>query len=100
MEACNFGHKHIVEILLNGPACRTSILDLDALNLRGQRAEDVAVSRGHEALAQLIRNARQAREHPEELPRLRELQEQVCLFVAYTVFGFSSFTLIHMHYYN
>ena len=94
MEACNFGHKHIVEILLNGPACRTSILDLDALNLRGQRAEDVAVSRGHEALAQLIRNARQAREHPEELPRLRELQEQVCMLVAYTVSEFCLYSYV------
>ena len=81
MEACNFGHKHIVEILLNGPASRTSVLDLDAVNIRGQSAEDVAISRGHDNLAQLIRNARQAREHPEELPRLRELQEQVCVLV-------------------
>ena len=38
---------------------------------------DVATSRGHEAIAHLIRGARQRREHPEELPRLRELQEQV-----------------------
>jgi ankyrin repeat protein len=77
MEACNFGHKHIVEILLNGPASRNSVLDLDAVNIRAQSAEDVARSRGHDELAQLIRNSRQAREHPEELPRLRELQEQV-----------------------
>ena len=38
---------------------------------------DVANSRGHDAIAHLIRSARQRREHPEELPRLRELQEQV-----------------------
>ena len=83
MEACNFGHKQIVEILLNGPASRTSVLDIDAVNIRGQSAEDVARSRGHDEIAQLIRNARQAREHPEELPRLRELQEQVQITIKY-----------------
>ena len=72
MEACNFGHRPIVELLLT-----VAHVDLDAVNLRGQRAEDVAVSRGHEKLAQLIREARQTREHPEELPRIRQLEEQV-----------------------
>ena len=33
MEACNFGHKQIVEVLLSGPASRNSILDLDAVNI-------------------------------------------------------------------
>ena len=84
MEACNFGHKQIVEVLLSGPASRNSILDLDAVNIRGQSAEDVARSRGHDELAQLIRNARQVREHPEELPRLRELQEQVWTMMSST----------------
>ena len=87
MEACNFGHKQIVEILLNGPATRTSVLDIDAVNIRGQSAEDVARSRGHDEIAQLIRNARQSREHPEELPRLRELQEQVRRNLLIKVFG-------------
>ena len=73
MEACNFGHKHIVDLLL----AVAPTIDMDAVNIRGQMAEDVATSRGHEAIAQTIRNARQQREHPEELPRLRELQEQV-----------------------
>ena len=50
MEACNFGHKNVVEALLKMPS-----IDLEAVNLRGQRAEDVAMSRGHEHLAQLIR---------------------------------------------
>ena len=50
MEACNFGHKYIVEILLGA-----SNIDLDAVNLRGQRADDVAASRGHEHLTQMIR---------------------------------------------
>ena len=50
MEACNLGHKAVVEALLKSPN-----IDLDAVNLRGQRAEDVALSRGHEQLAQLVR---------------------------------------------
>ena len=72
MEACNFGHTAIVELLLATPN-----IDLDAVNLRGQRAEDVALSRGHDHLSILIRNSRTSREQPEELPRIRELEEQV-----------------------
>ena len=72
MEACNFGHRAIVELLLTAPS-----LDLEAINLRGQRADEVAMSRGHEQLAQLIQNQRQVRDQPEELPRIRELEEQV-----------------------
>ena len=41
MEACNFGHKKIVELLLAVPS-----LDLEAMNIRGQRADEVAGSRG------------------------------------------------------
>ena len=36
MEACNFGHKHIVELLLQ---TAPNTLDLDAVNIRGQMAE-------------------------------------------------------------
>ncbi len=72
MEACNFGHRSIVELLIAVPS-----LDLEAINLRGQRADEVAMSRGHESLAQLIQNQRQTRDQPEELPRIRELEEQV-----------------------
>ena len=50
MEACILGHKAVVEALL-----KSANIDLDAVNLRGQRAEDVALSRGHEPLAQLVR---------------------------------------------
>ncbi len=39
-----------IQVLL----CASNI-DLDAVNLRGQRADDVAASRGHDQLAQLIR---------------------------------------------
>jgi hypothetical protein len=72
MEACNFGHKAIVELLLAMPS-----IDLEATNLRGQKAEEVATSRGHDNLAQLIHAKRYSREQPEELPRIRELEEQV-----------------------
>ena len=72
MEACNFGHRAVVELLLSVPS-----IDLEAMNIRGQRADEVAMSRGHEVLAQLIQAKRHAREQPEELPRIRELEEQV-----------------------
>ena len=44
---------------------------------RGQRAEEVASSRGHEHLATLIRKAREDRENPEELPRIQQLEKEV-----------------------
>ena len=56
MEACNFGHKAIVEILLSVPS-----LDLEAMNIRGQRADEVATSRGHDQLAVMIQNKRTSR---------------------------------------
>lgn len=72
MDASNFGHKAIVEVLLKVPS-----VDLDAVNLRGQKADDVASSRGHDGLAALIKAKRLAREQPEELPRIRQLEEEV-----------------------
>ncbi len=72
MEACNFGHRSVVELLLEAPG-----LDLEAVNLRGQTADQVASSRGHEGLADLIKQARQDAENPEELPRIRELEKEV-----------------------
>ena len=56
MEACNFGHKKIVELLLAVPS-----LDLEAMNIRGQRADEVATSRGHDQLALMIQNKRTSR---------------------------------------
>ena len=41
MEACNFGHRPIVDLLLSVPN-----IDLEAMNIRGQRADEVAASRG------------------------------------------------------
>ncbi len=72
MEACNFGHSAVVALLLEQPA-----IDLDAVNLRGQKAEDVAESRGHDDIADMIRKARSDRENPEELPRIQELQKDL-----------------------
>ena len=56
MEACNFGHRPIVELLLGVPN-----IDLEAMNIRGQHAEDVAMSRGHDNLVQLIQSQRHSR---------------------------------------
>ncbi|CAB4056942.1 unnamed protein product [Lepeophtheirus salmonis] len=72
MEACNFGHRDIVEYLVS-----ISNIDLEAINLRGQRAEDVALSRGHEEIADYIKNARLVKENPEELPEIQELEKKV-----------------------
>ena len=55
LQASNFGHTAVVELLLTAT---DNPVDLDAVNIRGQRAEDVAASRGHEAIAAMI--ARQA----------------------------------------
>ena len=56
MEACNFGHRPIVELLLSVPN-----IDLEAMNIRGQHAEDVAMSRGHDNLVQLIQSHKHSR---------------------------------------
>lgn len=72
MEACNFGHKSVVELLVQVPQ-----IDFDAINLRGQRAQDVAISRGHEYLANIIDAAKRNQDNPEELPRIQELEEKV-----------------------
>lgn len=72
MEACNFGHRSIVDLLLTVPS-----LDLEARNLRGQRADEVALSRGHDQIADIIQAKRQYREQPEEMLQIRELEEKV-----------------------
>ncbi|XP_059094963.1 uncharacterized protein LOC131889792 isoform X3 [Tigriopus californicus] len=72
MEACNFGHKSVVELLVQVPQ-----IDFDAINLRGQRAQDVAISRGHDSLGKIIDAAKRNQDNPEELPRIQELEEKV-----------------------
>ncbi len=71
MEACNFGHGKVVDLLLSVPG-----IDLEAVNLRGQRADEVASTRGHEALAAAIATARSDAENPEEMPRIRQLEAE------------------------
>eukprot|EP00094_Tigriopus_californicus_P001767 TCALIF_01709-PA protein Name:"Similar to siah1 E3 ubiquitin-protein ligase Siah1 (Danio rerio)" AED:0.10 eAED:0.16 QI:124/0.5/0.33/1/0.5/0.66/3/0/499 len=71
MEACNFGHKSVVELLVQVPQ-----IDFDAINLRGQRAQDVAISRGHDSLGKIIDAAKRNQDNPEELPRIQELEEK------------------------
>ena len=51
LQASNFGHTAVVELLL---AATDNPVDLDAVNIRGQRAEEVAASRGHDAIADII----------------------------------------------
>ena len=51
LQASNFGHTAVVELLLGAS---DNPVDLDAVNIRGQRAEEVAASRGHEAIADMI----------------------------------------------
>ena len=94
MEACNFGHGRVVDLLLSSPG-----LDTEAVNLRGQRADEVAASRGHQGLvieqyriirlsrhllptvtcaqAEAIRKAREDAENAEEMPRIRRLEREV-----------------------
>lgn len=72
MEACNFGQAKIVELLLEVPQ-----IDLEAVDLRGRRAEDIAASRGFDNLTMAIRSAKAERENPEELPRIRQLEQQI-----------------------
>ena len=45
MEACHFGQETIVKELLKVP-----IVDLEAVNLRGQKADEVAAGRGYEVI--------------------------------------------------
>jgi len=62
----------VVDLLLALPS-----LDLEAVNLRGQRADEVADSRGHDVLARMVRAAREERENAEEMPRIRRLEREV-----------------------
>ncbi len=72
MEACNFGHEKVVQLLLSYPT-----IDFEAVNLRGQRADEVAASRGYDNMAQMVRKARSDAENPEEMPRIKQLEQEV-----------------------
>ena len=72
MEAASFGQSDITDLLLGVPG-----IELDAVNLRGQTAEDVASNRGHTEISAKIRKAVTARENPEEVNKIKELENQV-----------------------
>ena len=72
MEAASFGQEDVVTSLLAVPG-----LELDAVNLRGQTAAEVASNRSHPGIAETIRRAMEAREKPEEVKQIQELEAQV-----------------------
>ena len=72
MEAASFGQETVVTALLSVPG-----LELDAINLRGQTAAEVASNRSHPEIAETIRQAMEAREKPEEVKQIQELEAQV-----------------------
>ena len=72
MEAASFGQDSVVAALLSVPG-----LELDAVNLRGQTAAEVASNRSHPEIAETIRRAIEARDNPEEVRQIKELEAQV-----------------------
>lgn len=72
MEAASFGQGAIIELLLYVPG-----IELDAVNLRGQTAEDVANNRGHSDISQAIKEEANSRDNPEEVHKIKELENQV-----------------------
>jgi len=72
MEAASFGQLGVVSLLLAVPG-----IELDAVNIRGQTAAEVAANRSHPSIAEVIKDAVQARENPVEVQQIKELEEQV-----------------------
>ena len=72
MEAASFGQAEVVAALLALPD-----LELDAVNIRGQTAAEVAQNRSHPALADTITAAVAAREKPEEVQQIQRLEAEV-----------------------
>ena len=72
MEAASFGQAEVVAALLALPD-----LELDAVNIRGQTAAEVAQNRSHPALADTITAAMAAREKPEEVQQIQRLEAEV-----------------------
>ena len=72
MEAASFGHRDIVTSLLNVPD-----LELDAVNIRGQTAAEVAMNRSHPDIAEIINMAIRSRDHPEEVQQIQKLEAEV-----------------------
>ena len=72
MEAASFGQTSVVTALLSVPG-----LELEAVNIRGQTAAEVAGNRSHPAIAAMIQRAVEAAEKPEEVKQIQELEAQV-----------------------
>ena len=72
MEAASFGQTSVVTALLSVPG-----LELEAVNIRGQTAAEVAGNRSHPDIATTIQRAVEAAENPEEVKQIQELEAQV-----------------------
>ena len=72
MEAASFGQSQVVSSLLTLPD-----LELDAVNIRGQTAAEVALNRSHPDIAAMINTAVQVREKPEEVQQIQRLEAEV-----------------------
>ena len=72
MEAASFGQTSVVTALLSVPG-----LELEAVNIRGQTAAEVAGNRSHPDIANTIQRAVEAAENPEEVKQIQELEAQV-----------------------
>ena len=72
MEAASFGQAEVVSKLLSLPN-----IELDAINLRGQTAAEVALNRSHPDIADMINAAIQTREKPEEVQQIQRLEAEV-----------------------
>ena len=71
MEAASFGQAGCVSLLVAEPTC-----ELDAVNIRGQTAAEVAAGRGHSKIAETLRAAAEEKENPEEVRKIRNLEEE------------------------
>ena len=72
MEAASFGQSSVVTTLLSVPG-----LELEAVNIRGQTAAEVAANRSHPDIAATIQRAVEAGENPEEVKQIQELEAKV-----------------------
>ncbi|XP_023338524.1 uncharacterized protein LOC111709147 [Eurytemora carolleeae] len=72
MEAASFGQEKIVDRLLQVPG-----IELDAINIRGQTAQEIAINRNHPIVGEKIEHAIKIRDNPAEVVQIRELENQV-----------------------
>jgi len=72
MEAASFGQAEVVSVLLERPG-----LELEAVNVRGQTAMEVAQARGHLQVSELIKSSLEQRDKPDEVARIQVMETQV-----------------------